>query len=39
MRATFSKVETEVPEERGAIYEAGQDFEGDYLGEVELKLE
>lgn len=39
MRATFSKVETEVPEERGAIYEAEQDFEGDYLGEVELKLE
>ena len=39
MRATFSKVETKVPEERGAIYEAEEDFEGDYLGEVELKLE
>lgn len=39
MRATFSKVETEVPKERGAIYEAEEDFEGDYLGEVELKLE
>lgn len=39
MRAIFSNVETEVPEERGAIYEAEEDFEGDYLGEVELKLE
>ena len=39
MRATFSKVETEVPEEKGAIYEAEDDFEGDNLGEVELKLE
>lgn len=39
MRATFSKVETEVPEERGAIYEAEEDFKGDFLGEVELKLE
>lgn len=39
MRATFSKVETEVPEEKGAIYEAEDDFKGDYLGEVELKLE
>lgn len=39
MRATFSKVETEVPKERGAIYEAEEDFEGHYLGEVELKLE
>lgn len=39
MRACFSKVETKVPEERGAIYEAEEDFEGGYLGEVELKLE
>lgn len=39
MWATFSKVETEVPEERGAIYEAEEDFKGDFLGEVELKLE
>lgn len=39
MRATFSKVETEVPEEKGAIYEAEDDFKGDFLGEVELKLE
>lgn len=39
MRAHFSKVENKAPEEKGAIYDAEEDFEGDYLGEVELKLE
>lgn len=39
MRACFSKVETEVPEEKEAVYETDGDFEGDYLREVELKLE
>ena len=39
MQAHFSKVETEEPEERGAIYDAEEDFKGDFLGEVELRLE
>lgn len=39
MRAHFSQVETEVPEEKEAAYETDNVFEGSFLGEVELKLE
>ena len=35
---TLSKVEIDIPKEKGAINEAEDDFKGDYLGRIELKL-